>query len=234
MDSSDKENSKYSHRPRRLNNQPPVSNSIESGRSGPKIKFDVSDLLESSDYTLDEDRVSTAVRHQNKDSISTSEVNEQLKRSKALLAELNMKRMGIPSSGHANGSKVKMNRSLNDSNVSSIPVSDVVSKENQYDLNMQRPDSHFSDENQSSDFNNRLMKLSRAATDLRSRLSHETKTLADKINPSKYNINFSFLDVFRKNDTVLCYLTICSVRTHLQLNWKMCHYSQLFLFQSLN
>ena len=185
MDSSDKENNKHTGpvRKERSDIHSRNNTSLDSVKSGPRIKFDVTDLLESSDYTLDEESISTGVRRQ-KDSISTSEVNEQLKRSKALLAELNMKRMGIPSSQKPGTNTTSNPDDTGGSrNATGYFEQDVRNNETQRDPNIQR--GAASGHDKSGNFNDRLMKLSRTANDLRSRLSDETKNLADRINPSK-------------------------------------------------
>ncbi|XP_075245273.1 uncharacterized protein LOC142339266 isoform X3 [Convolutriloba macropyga] len=184
LDSSDKENKKHTGPVRKERSDMHSRNnaSLDSVKSGPRIKFDVTDLLESSDYTLDEESISTGVRRQ-RDSISTSEVNEQLKRSKALLAELNMKRMGIPSSQKpVTNTTSKPDDTEGSRNATGCFEQDVRNNETQRDPNIQR--GAASGDDKSGNFNDRLMKLSKTANDLRSRLSDETKNLADRINPT--------------------------------------------------
>ena len=166
--------------------------------------FNVSDLLNSTCSTFDGDSShlgQTAVQHVGssrnevpKESISTSEVQEQLRRSKALLAELNMKRMGIPTTSIPRSKEPE----LDDSNMSGESTLDSKHKLVTQFNNKQEvipSDAKLNDSEGevmshaphplASDFNDRLMKLSKTANDLRNRLSNETKILADKIPSSK-------------------------------------------------
>ena len=214
-ESSDKENNKKTkHTPANLAKDlgpdptrtattlPAPSHSSNYQTSKPNRNFNVSDLLNSTSNTFDGDSSSqigrTAVQHfgssrtseggHAKESISTSEVHEQLRRSKALLAELNMKRMGIPTT-----LGTRKDPGLDDTNFSGDSTLDskhktgapVNNKDVMASGDVDSVSSTQHPQLAATDFNDRLMKLSKTANDLRNRLSNETKILADKIPPSK-------------------------------------------------